>query len=197
MPQQQSHISVALVLACIASSHVAFSAAFSAQCHSIAPVVTDRWCNLNCNHNPSFCPPFLCVCIGAACYHSADLADHKCYEACSTGAKFHTKGINATGRCDRAVFNIEDTSTSVYQCPDVRFDCCHVIAVTWLLYLFFSSIIFFPLYSCTVASLVLTSFPPLLPFVVSPYFFFIQGVTNVRYCQSTALNITIATWGEK
>ena len=139
MPQQQSHISVALVLACIASYHIAFSA----QCHSIDSIVTDRWCNLNCNHNPSFCPPFLCVCTGAVCYHSADLADHKCYEACSTGAKFHTKGINATGRCDRAVFNIEDTSTSVYQCPDVRFDCC---------IFFFSSVLFSPLYSCTVYS---------------------------------------------
>ena len=128
------------------------------------------------------------MCTGAVCYHSADLADHKCYEACSTGAKFHTKGINATGRCDRAVFNIEDTSTSVYQCPDVRFDCSF----------FFFSPIFPAVLVYSIASLVLTSFLLLfylLMFLVS--FIFMQGVTNVRYCSSTALNITIATWGEK
>ena len=112
----------------------------TAQCHSISPLVTNLWCNQNCNHNPSFCPPFFCVCAGAVCYHNTDAPDHKCYEACSTGATFHTRGYNSTGRCDRTVFNIQDAETSVYQCPD--------------------------------------------------------GVTNTKYCPNTALNITVATWGE-
>jgi hypothetical protein len=32
------------------------------RCHSIAPTVTDAWCNLNCNAKPAFCPPTQCKC---------------------------------------------------------------------------------------------------------------------------------------
>ena len=101
---------------------------------------SDDWCNENCNHNPSFCPPFFCVCTGAVCYHNNDAPDHKCYEACSTGAPFYMKGITTGGRCDSKVYNIQDSETSVYQCPD--------------------------------------------------------GITNTKYCAKTALNITVATYGE-
>ena len=128
------------LLACLAASNLVFSPATdAATCHSISRLVTDAWCDSNCNHNPSFCPPFFCVCDGAVCYHDEDAPSHKCYEACSTGTEFHTRGINATGRCPKA-YNIQDAENSVYQCPD--------------------------------------------------------GVTNVKYCQGSALNITIATYGE-
>ena len=121
-------------------STAADTAAPNAQCHSISKRVTDHWCNINCNHNPSFCPPFFCVCTGAVCYHNNDAPDHKCYEACSTGAPFYMKGITTGGRCDSKVYNIQDSETSVYQCPD--------------------------------------------------------GITNTKYCAKTALNITVATYGE-
>ena len=31
-------------------------------CKSINVQATDDWCNLNCNHNPPFCPPDFCTC---------------------------------------------------------------------------------------------------------------------------------------
>ncbi|XP_021378831.1 cell wall protein DAN4-like [Mizuhopecten yessoensis] len=31
-------------------------------CVSIAVNAEDKWCNTNCNHDPSFCPPYLCSC---------------------------------------------------------------------------------------------------------------------------------------
>ena len=130
-----------IAFAACATTAAAANATVAGTCRSISPLVTNTWCNANCNHNPSFCPPFLCYCAGAYCLHNTDAGSHKCYEACSTGTKFATNGFNETGRCDHMVFNIKDVESSVYQCPD--------------------------------------------------------GKTNVKYCAKTALNITIATYGEQ
>ena len=46
-------------------------------CSPVTSVVTSTWCNANCNHNPTFCPPNLCTCTsqprcaGTVTYHLA------------------------------------------------------------------------------------------------------------------------------
>merc|ERR1711934_787343 len=130
-----------------ACSNALFTNASWVNCHSIAPSrATDTWCNGNCNHDPPFCPSDLCQCTpgpappppkGTLCFHND--GGNKCYEACSDGTKFVTKGIATPGKCDPK-FNVVDSTEATYQCPD--------------------------------------------------------GVTNIKYCQTTILEVTVTTKGQ-
>merc|ERR1719329_816296 len=90
---------------------------FQATCHAINPLVTDQWCNINCNHVPSNCPPNFCVCDEALCFHNEDAPAKKCYEACSTGHEFRTNGFDEDGRCGKQ-YNFFEGIGWVLQCPD-------------------------------------------------------------------------------
>merc|ERR1711959_380949 len=52
------------------------------------------------------------------CLHAEDVVDHKCFEACNAdGKKFASKGITTAGKCPAKYSTIDKVKT-VEQCPD-------------------------------------------------------------------------------
>eukprot|EP00300_Choanocystis_sp_HF-7_P021392 c20772_g1_i1.p1 GENE.c20772_g1_i1~~c20772_g1_i1.p1 ORF type:complete len:1154 (+),score=192.43 c20772_g1_i1:28-3462(+) len=93
-----------------------FTLTVGESCFSSVGHVADEWCNLNCNHQPPFCPADICYCGTSAghqpliCIGTSPATGDWCEEVCSISTfcpgslcDCHSTSVNATSTSCRAV----------------------------------------------------------------------------------------------
>jgi hypothetical protein len=150
----------------------------------------------------------------AYCIHHEDSAGKKCYEACSTGAKFNSTGLTTVGKCP-VHYDTLDSTKNVTQCPDgvtnVKYCKGHTVEVTMRTRgkaghcLHNEDAIDHKCYeACAYSKFKMKGFTTTgycpdkynAEEKATTHRQCPDGVTNLKYCEATAVMVTVRTIGE-